>query len=547
MSAEFEAYGNAYRLMFEHAAEMACLLDLEGRFIAVNRAGEELTGYPAEELAGRSAAELIAPELRDQAVSQFRARLRSAQDRVADETVLVARDGTRVPIEVRSARFELDGRPVGVLGLVADLSERKGNQEAVAQSEARLAEAQHIARIGSWESEFATGRIVISQELCRLFELDPATVEVRLEQLVERIHPDDHALLAEANERARRSDAVSDFEYRVILADGSVRWIHARGEALRVNGTVVGRRGTSQDITERKQAEAERDRLDEQFHQAQKLEAVGQLAGGIAHDFNNMLTAIKGYSELLLNDLEPGTPAHSEAAQIQRAAEQASTLPAQLLAFGRAQPLEPQLFDLNVLLAGTSGLLEHLLSEAIELVIEPAAEPIFVRVDSARIQTALVNLALNARDAMPAGGILTIRTSVVELADDTASEHQVPTGTYSLVSVIDDGDGMDAETAARAFEPFFTTKPHGQGSGLGLASVYGTVRQSGGFVAAAQPARRRHDDRAPPPGRGSARGRYADTGRPAGQGGVACRNERGTRRLGSRAGRPCRRGRGCGA
>jgi PAS domain S-box-containing protein len=745
MSAGYEAAGNAYRLLFERAGEMVCLLDLQGRFLAVNQAGEQLTGYPASELVGRFAVELIVPELRGEAVGQFRARLEDGRERPPDETVLIARDGRHVPIEVSSTFFEVDGRPVGVLGLVADrtakedakealrrseerlrgaearfraffefapigkaivaidgrflevngalceilgypkselvrktfhelthpddlaadlelvrqtllgerrsyelakrylhplgrvvwtllsvslvreadgepsyfitqiqdITERRTAQEAVERSEARLAEAQHIVRVGSWETDFATGAIAASDELCRLFEIDPARTDIKLEELLEHIHPDDHELLRGASIRAQKTTANSDLEYRIVLADGSLRWIHARAEARVVDGNVVGRRGTSQDITERKQAEqqlaeaehryrtlveqlplatyvrpldmtrpniyvspqvepmlgypaaewqsdpgllarivhpddrervlsaaaelretgtpvrdeyryvtpdgrtvwvqdetyrvvgetgdvvvqgfllditerkraeAERDRLDEQFHQAQKLEAVGQLAGGIAHDFNNMLTAIKGYSELLLNELEPGTAAHAEASQIQRAAEQAAALPAQLLAFGRAQPLEPQLFDLNALVGGTQDLLEHLLSEAVELVVEPAGDPIFVRVDAARVETALVNLALNARDAMPDGGTLRISTGVVELDADEAGEQQVAAGFYSVVSVVDSGQGMDAETAARAFEPFFTTKPHGQGSGLGLASVYGTVRQSGGFV-----------------------------------------------------------------
>ena len=420
----------------------------------------EIVGYPKAELVARTFQELTHP-------ADLAADLELARQTLA---------GERRSYQLEKRYFHKLGRVVWVLlgvslvrtaegepsyfiSQIQDIGERRNAQEAVARSEARLAEAQHIARIGSWEAEFATGKIAISQELCRLFELDPAIVELKLDQLLARIHPDDRGLIVEANVRAGETNEISNLEYRIVLADGSVRWIHARGEPLWADGGIVGRRGTSQDITERKEAEQQlaeaerryrtlveqlplatyvrpldmsrpniyvspqvgvdarlsrarsgrptracsrrivhpddRDRVltmaaelretgtpvrdeyryvkpdgrtvwvqdetlpgrrarparsscrascstspsastprpsatgcDEQFHQAQKLEAVGQLAGGIAHDFNNMLTAIKGYSELLLDELEPGTPPHDEAAQIQRAAEQASALPA---------------------------------------------------------------------------------------------------------------------------------------------------------------------------------------------------------------------------
>jgi signal transduction histidine kinase/ActR/RegA family two-component response regulator len=236
-----------------------------------------------------------------------------------------------------------------------------------------------------------------------------------------------------------------------------------------------------QDISERKQAEAERDRLRDELHHAQKLEALGRLAGGVAHDFNNMLTAINGYCELLLGKLDPASTMHAHAGQIRRAAEQASALPRQLLAFSRKQKLQPDLVDLNDVIATTSDLLRRLISEAIRFETRTDGHAL-AHVDPSQLEQVLVNLALNARDAMPTGGTLTIATSILEVDEELAAEYDASTGEYVVVSVSDTGHGMDADTRERAFDPFFTTKPLGQGSGLGLASVYGTVTQSGGFV-----------------------------------------------------------------
>src|SRR5207248_7677810 len=271
-------------------------------------------------------------------------------------------------------------------------------------------------------------------------------------------------------------------EYRYLTPDGRVVWVQdatylvndEHGEPAFVQGYLL-------DITERKLAEAERDRLREELHHAQKLEAIGRLAGGVAHDFNNMLTAIKGYSELLLEKLEPDTPLGAYAAQIKRAAEQAAVLPKQLLAFSRKQSLEPVLVDLGEVVASMAELLRPLIGERIE-VETSALTPARAWVDAGQLEQVLINLALNARDAMPDGGRLSIESASVEVGDDLAAKHEVARGRYARIAVADTGLGIDAETRARIFEPFFTTKPTGLGSGLGLSSVYGTINQSGGFI-----------------------------------------------------------------
>jgi PAS domain S-box-containing protein len=597
-----------YRLLFEHAGDMACTLDLTGAFTAVNPAGIGLTGYSEQELLGTAAIELIAPEARAEAVRQFERRLGSGATGATDESVLVRRDGTRVPIEIRSTIFTDDaGAPAGVLGLVRDISERRAAetalleseerfrnafdqaaigmalvgldgrwlqvneslcrllgftreellrktfqdmthpddleadlasvqkllggeipgyqmekryfdrdggivwvllsvslvrtaegdpgyfisqiqdvterrnaQEALERSSAQLAEAQQLAQIGSWERD-ADDVPWWSDELYRIFGLDPARDELDQALIMERVHPDDRDRIVEEARVAYEENRPMLLEYRVVLPDGRTGWVQARGTNVFENGVALGRRGTVQDITRHREAEADRDRLRNELHNAQKLEAIGRLAGGVAHDFNNMLTAIEGYSELLLGELAPGTSQHLHAAQIKRASEQAATLPRQLLAFGRRQMLEPSVVDLRDVVRGIDELLRQLVSERIKLEFE-WRDAAHAYVDADKLEQALINLVLNARDAMPGGGSLTISIDTRLVDDDLAAEHGVDAGSYSTITVSDTGLGIDADVIGKIFDPFFTTKPAGLGSGLGLASVYGTVDQSGGFV-----------------------------------------------------------------
>ena len=234
---------------------------------------------------------------------------------------------------------------------------------------------------------------------------------------------------------------------------------------------------------ERKLAEAENRKLEEQFHQAQKMEAVGRLAGGLAHDFNNFLSAINGYCQMMLNTLDRSDPTRAWLDEIKKAGDQAASLMRELLAFSRQHVLVLQVLDLNDVVAGVENMLRHLIGEDIDLVTLPGPALWQVKADAARIKQVIVNLAVNARDAMPQGGRLTIETSNIELDAASAPRHpSVTPGRYVMLAVSDTGIGMDVETQAHAFEPFFTTKEEGKGTGLGLAMVYGTVKQSGGAV-----------------------------------------------------------------
>jgi len=265
-------------------------------------------------------------------------------------------------------------------------------------------------------------------------------------------------------------------ELEIAARDGRKLALEVSTRLLRRDGKPVGVQGIARDMSDRR-------KLEEQLRQAQKMEAVGRLAGGIAHDFNNLLGVLMGYSELILDRLEPGHPLRKSAEEIGKAAERAASLTRQLLAFSRQQVLAPKVLDLNQVLEEMKLLLRRLIREDVDLRIHPSERLGRVMADRNQIEQVILNLALNARDAMLNGGRLTIETADVEIEKDYAERKPiVQPGRYVLLAVSDSGVGMDAETQAHIFEPFFTTKEKGKGTGLGLATVYGVVKQSGGYI-----------------------------------------------------------------
>jgi PAS domain S-box-containing protein len=290
------------------------------------------------------------------------------------------------------------------------------------------------------------------------------------------VHPEDLPLTLELLGRAIQGHPLPARELRVRTAGGDYRVAEFAATAQRKDGRLVEILGIGRDVTERVQ-------LEHQLRQAQKMEAVGRLAGGIAHDFNNILTAITGYADLLLEDLAPSDPRRQDAVEIRNAADRAAGLTRQLLAFSRQQVLQARVLDLNALVSELEKMLTRLLGEDVSLVVrlDPALGR--VRGDPSQLEQVVMNLAVNARDAMPAGGQLAIETANVDLDEGFAREHYpARPGRYVLLAVSDTGTGMTAEVQAHLFEPFFTTKEKGKGTGLGLATVYGIVKQSGGFI-----------------------------------------------------------------
>ena len=293
----------------------------------------------------------------------------------------------------------------------------------------------------------------------------------------EQIHPDDRSKVVEAAEEAKRSGRGRRVEYRIRHKNGS--WIAlestasvVRGKSGQIEKLVI----VNRDITERRQ-------LEEQLRLSQKIEAIGRLSGGIAHDFNNLLGVIIGYTEALQKRMKPEDPFREAIDEIQRAGKRAASLTQQLLAFSRKQVLEPRILDLNSIVGEVEKMLGRLIGEHIDLVLVLSKAIGMVKADRTQIEQVILNLAVNARDAMPRGGKLTIETANIEFDESSATRPRYLTpGSYVLLKVTDTGCGMSPDVQAHIFEPFFTTKEKGKGTGLGLSTVYGVIKQSGGYV-----------------------------------------------------------------
>jgi two-component system, cell cycle sensor histidine kinase and response regulator CckA len=297
------------------------------------------------------------------------------------------------------------------------------------------------------------------------------------------VHPEDIPYITERFEYClRHPDEILHVEYRFRHKDGSWRWGEAVGVNRLADPAVAAIVVNHRDVSDRRLVEAALRDREEQLRQAQKMEAVGRLAGGIAHDFNNVLTAIFGYTDLLLDQIRPDDPRRSDVEEIRRAADRAATLTRQLLAFSRKQVMQPRLLDLNDVITSIRKLLARLVGEDVRVQIETDAALPRVRADPGQVEQVLMNLAANARDAMPEGGTLAIVTRNEEVRSDTIGRPGLLPGRYAVVEVADTGMGMPAAVRDRIFEPFFTTKELGKGTGLGLATVYGIVKQTGGGI-----------------------------------------------------------------
>ncbi len=385
-------------------------------------------------------------------------------------------DGRVIERFVRPHR--LGSKIVGRIASFRDISQFARTEQALEQHRAFLEKAQAVAHIGSWVAELdGSDRLGWSVEAHRIFGVPLGSFEGTSASFFARVHPADLEALRAASAAALEGERPYDVEHRIVRSDGTVRWVNERADIVRDDdGRPLRMIGTVQDITDRRL-------LEDQLRQSQKMEAIGRLAGGIAHDLNNALTAIAGYSELALGEIPAEHVARADVEEIRRAAERAGSVTRQLLAFSRKELLEPRLFNLNDTIGALGRLLSRLLGADIEVRTElaPGLPPILG--DPGQVEQAVINLAVNARDAMPGGGRLTLSTSLESL-DEAGARANAPmvAGTYIVLRVTDSGHGMSAETQARIFEPFFTTKETGKGTGLGLSMVYSTLKQVGGFI-----------------------------------------------------------------
>ena len=363
--------------------------------------------------------------------------------------------------------------------------ERRASDLVRRDREAQLQASQRVARIGHYLFDVRSGTWTNSPALDDIFGID-ATFTRDVDGWLAIVHKDDgETMRTHLLEHVLTGHNPFDHEYRIIRrSDKAERWVHGLGQLeIAPDGSVWEMFGTIQDITERKLVEMERERLREQLQQAQKMESVGRLAGGVAHDFNNMLLAILGNASMALEHAPEGTPVRDHLDEIHKAAERSADLVQQLLAFARKQTVSPKVIDLDQMITGLMRMLGRLIGENIQLEWRPNAAPWRVCIDPAQVSQLLMNLAVNARDAIDGPGSVTIETARVSLDDTYAKAHPecVP-GQYIMLAVSDTGGGMTPEVVAHLFEPFYTTKERGRGTGLGLSTVFGIVKQNGGSI-----------------------------------------------------------------
>jgi two-component system cell cycle sensor histidine kinase/response regulator CckA len=462
-----------YRGLLEAAPDSMVIVNPAGEIVLLNLQAEKQFGYRRDELVGQKVKNIIPEGFSERLIADGN---RSAAEALAQqigtgiELYGRRKEGTDFPIEIMLSPLDgMDG--ILVTAAIRDITERKRREDDLSRM-AAVVESSYDAiisltpqgiiltwnhgaqRIFGYSAKEAMGQSILF--------LSPPDLPVEDARLLEMV---------------RLSDTVEHFQTIRLKKDGTHVHIALTLSPIKdLNGQVVGVSSVARDITESKG-------MEEMLLQAQKMEAVGKLAGGVAHDFNNLLGVILGYTELLLERLGPDDGQRKDIEEIQKAGERAALLTRQLLAFSRKQVLQPKVLDLNAVVAGAEKLLQRLIGEDIELLVllNPALGP--VKADSGQIEQIIMNLAVNARDAMPTGGKLTVETSNVELDEKYAAQHPATLpGAHVMLAVSDTGCGMDAQTKDHIFEPFFTTKEFGKGTGLGLSTVYGIVKQSGGSV-----------------------------------------------------------------
>ncbi len=457
------------------------LLDERGRNATWNKGVQRLLGYDKAEFLQRTVADLYPPDDRAAELPERDLSQAVEQGRSAQERWFLRKDGSRfwASASVNSVRGS-QGKLVGFACTLRDLTGFKQVEEELRRHREALELAHDAAGLGAWQYDLATEELRFDARAKALFGF-AADAAVAPAVWARALHPDDRASVERLWQRALQERTPVSAEYRVVWPDSSVHWLASmgRGTSLGRTGEVHRFTGVVLDITERKQTE-------ERLQEVLRLEAVGRLAGGIAHDLNNMLAAILGFSEFLARSLDPADQRRKDVVQITQAANRSASLTRQLLAFARREMIQPRRLDVNGIVRRSEAMLRPVLGPQIELSLKLSDGLGTVYADAGQVEQIVMNLVLNARDAMPRGGRVTVETTSAVLGRSTVPAPlagEFPAlGHYLMLSVSDTGHGMDAATLKRIWEPFFTTKPVGEGTGLGLAAVYGAVKQSGGFV-----------------------------------------------------------------
>jgi two-component system cell cycle sensor histidine kinase/response regulator CckA len=444
----------------------------------INKGGRRMCGIGEDEDIGKLKVGDVHPAWMNQRLAEVVLPVAARDGSWQGDGAFLHRDGREIPVSmVFLAHRGADGEVDFFYTVSRDITKWNQAVAALRTAEERMRFALAAADVGIWDMDYTTGVLRWSETMEAHHGLQPGTFGGTFEALVDRIHPDDRESALKVIEKAVKSGGDFQSLNRALWPDGTVRWLSGAGRILLgEHGEPTRGVGISQDVTARHA-------LEEQFQQAQKMEAVGRLAGGVAHDFNNLLTVILGFCELLLADRDPDDPRQADIAEIQKAGTRGAGLTRQLLAFSRKQIIEPTLLDLNVVVADMRSMLGRLIGEDVKVVLGLGPELAPVKADRGQVEQVVMNLAVNAWDAMPKGGTLTIGTANVELDEHYAKTHlALKPGPYIGLTVTDTGTGMTPQVQARMFEPFFTTKESGKGTGLGMATVHGIVTASGGSV-----------------------------------------------------------------
>jgi len=459
-----------FRLLIENALDLITILQPDGTIRYVSPSHQRILGYRAEQLIGVNALTMVHPG----DVAALRALFRAEHSPSSIEFRLRHADGAYRTLEAFGRNLSHVPGVQGVVINSRDVTERRNSEEALRQANQTLRAVFHTSPLAiystdlngcvkSWNRAAETMFGWAERELCdRPLPQFSLSVEELARLRLKNAEEDHNDSPVELSCRRKNGTTVDVRVWSAFLRDRS--------------GTATGVVDVAADITDHR-------RLEEQLHHSQRLDAVGRLAGGIAHDINNMLMVISGYSQMLTESLDGNEVLHGDLEQIVKAAERGADLTRQLLAFSRRQVVNPRVLDLNAIVRDTQRMLQRVIGEHIQLVTELDAEVPNVHIDAAQLEQVLVNLAVNARDAMSKGGTLTIRTASVQIDEAYFRKHLTPPpGHYARLTVSDTGTGIDPELAPHLFEPFYTTKERGKGTGLGLSTSYGIVKQSGGEI-----------------------------------------------------------------
>jgi two-component system, cell cycle sensor histidine kinase and response regulator CckA len=461
----------------------AALLDSSGIIRQVNRALCELVGKPGQELIGKHYLEVPPGITESEEGLPFDRARRSLRRQFAE--IEACGRCFRVVVD---PLLDASGAFSGALRTVEDTTDRKSVERErerllsqLASERARLETVLQQMPAGVIMAEAPSGELVLINGRVESIFRGPFRIGGGIKDYLQypafrpngrAYRPDEHPLAR----TIQSGEVITDEEMEFVRADGTRAAVLVSSAPIRnPEGSIIAGALTVHDVTERTQ-------LEHQLRQAQKMEAMGRLAGGVAHDFNNLLTVIGGYGQMVRDALDPKSPMRKDLEAILEASDRASTLTRQLLTFSRRQMVEPRVLDLNRHIARVSRMLRRVIREDIELVTILKADPARIKADPAQIEQVLMNVAVNAKDAMPKGGKLTVETAYVDTAEEAAAPGGLKPGQYVALSMTDTGTGMDAETQSHLFEPFFTTKSKGKGTGLGLSTVYGIVKQNGGEI-----------------------------------------------------------------